>query len=378
MPVSFSLGFSRLTGVIVAASWLCVAGPAWAGGGGADLTSLNDFISRMCPIVGLKPCPQLPTISQAALEFAGLANSTVEQVRAFDNDAPAVNAGNPPTDAPTLLVLGPFNPSKAGSSLGFVAVDASTAARPVQPSDPGANNFFYAVTSPSLASGQPDTLNLFYDDTLGTNHSFTKGGQPVATISVPLAVLNKNNTERPLPILLQIVASCNGNETCLTANAMGDFSGNGNQQTKTAASLGINFVAMFGPSAAFSQPHLIFEVQIPLLVTQATDFPYFYNHATLMEYPLSPFVPTAFIADDLGTKVGGSPIGIAPSAAPLCPSTTNCSTNPPAAVFPLCASLPNGAGTPVPSVAAFYAISTGGEALISAPLTPTTPIKCPF
>src|SRR5690348_9749659 len=91
---------SPLAGVITVVSWICVGGPAWAGGGGADLASLNSFVSEMCARVGLTPCPQLPTISQAALEFAGLQNSTVEQVRAFDNDAPAANAGNAATDTP--------------------------------------------------------------------------------------------------------------------------------------------------------------------------------------------------------------------------------------------------------------------------------------
>src|SRR5438105_15734328 len=102
MPVSFSSRFSRLTGVIVVASWLCLAGPAWAGGGGADLTSLNSFVSGMCARVGLTPCPQLRTISQAALEFAGLHNSPVEQLRACDADAPAASAANAATDTAAL------------------------------------------------------------------------------------------------------------------------------------------------------------------------------------------------------------------------------------------------------------------------------------
>lgn len=375
MPALRQLTKSARLVFAIAALWLYCGGPVWAGDGGEDLGSLQALVNDMCTLVGLNPCPQLPTASQAALEFAGLQNSPVEMARAAGNIAPAINAGNPPLASPPSL----SNPAATLSALSPLAFSGGTSpAPPTQLYDTAATNFLlYAVASG--VSAQPDTLNLFYDDLAGTNNSFTKGSQTVARISLPLAILNKNNTETAVPTVLQIVAACSGGASCLTANAVGDFAGNGNVQTKSAASVGINFAAVFSASAVSSQPHLIFEVQVPLLVTRATDFPYFFIAATAQPYPLSPEFSTAFSFDDLGTKLSGSPIGLVPSAAPLCPSgATNCSTNPPPAVYPLCASLPSGAGGAVPAVAAFYAIATNGEALLSAPLTPTSPIACLF
>ena len=60
--------FSRLAGVL-AALWLCGAGSAWAGDGG-DLASLQAIIGQpdgstgLGVIFGMKPCPQLPTVTQ--------------------------------------------------------------------------------------------------------------------------------------------------------------------------------------------------------------------------------------------------------------------------------------------------------------------------
>ena len=352
--------------------WLSV-GTAWAGAGGEDLGGLQSVVNGMCTTVGLNPCPQLPTVSQAVLEIAGLGNSPAEVVRALGNAGPAISAGNAVLGpAPTLA-----NPAATLATLtplGFVG--GASGASPAQPYDARRNNLLYAVVS--AVSGSPDTLNLIYDDLVGTQNSFVKG-QSVATISVPLAVLNKDNTERPVPTLLQVVASCTGGAACLTANAVGDFGGNGNLQTKTAASVGINVTAAFAASAVSAQSHLIFEVQVPLLVTRATDSAYFYTAITGQPYLFSPLFDTAFLSDAGGTKLGAAPIGLAPSAAPLCPSSvTNCAATPPAAVFPLCASLPSGSGGASPAVAAFYALATDGEALLSAPTAPTGPIKCPF
>src|SRR5215469_8686521 len=90
---------SRLAGAVAGLS-LCGAGAAWAGDG-ADLGSLNallaDPTSGLCQFFKMSPCPQLPTVTQAVLQVAGLGNNVPEIVRAQNSIPPgvAVTAGNP-------------------------------------------------------------------------------------------------------------------------------------------------------------------------------------------------------------------------------------------------------------------------------------------
>src|SRR5277367_4836770 len=83
-PCRTSSTFSRLAGAL-AALWLYGAGTAWAGDG-ADLASLNLLLSTpttgLCAILNMTTCPQLPTITQAILEVAGLGNSPPEVLAA--------------------------------------------------------------------------------------------------------------------------------------------------------------------------------------------------------------------------------------------------------------------------------------------------------
>jgi hypothetical protein len=386
--LSFSK-FSRLAGV-TAVCWICGAGAAWAGGGGESLGSLQAIIGKpdgsdgLCQLLGMAPCPQFPTITQAVLEIAGLENASVEATRNLGAAGSAIIAGNAPRDSapalsnplPTLQILSP---------LAFIDNQIINNQRQAAPAQlfQAADTYFYAVSSG--VSAQPDTLNLFYDDVASTKLSSFVKGQNVAAMSLPLVILNKDGRERAVMTTVQIVASCTGGPACLTANVTGDFSNSGNPQTRTAASLGINFAAVFDFSAvSLSQKHLIFGLQVPLLVTRATDPAYFVS-ASGQTYLLSPTLGTAFSADALGTKFSGSPIGIGPSPVPLCtsatcPPVTTPPTPPAPASFALCANLPkDGAGTvPVPAVAAFYAITVYGEVLLSAPVNPTSPIVCPF
>jgi hypothetical protein len=57
---------------------------------------LSDPESGLCVTFGINPCPQLPTITQAVLEVAGLQNSPSEVVRALNSIPPGcwVDAGN--------------------------------------------------------------------------------------------------------------------------------------------------------------------------------------------------------------------------------------------------------------------------------------------
>src|SRR5438309_1799014 len=72
---------SRLSGVL-AAIWLCTAGPAWAGGGGASVGTLQSLLlDPVCDFLGVTSCPQLPTINQIVLETSALENIPPNLVR---------------------------------------------------------------------------------------------------------------------------------------------------------------------------------------------------------------------------------------------------------------------------------------------------------
>jgi hypothetical protein len=431
----------RLAGA-VAALWLCGAGAAWAGGGGESLTTLQAVIGKadgttgLCKLLGMGSnfgniCPQLPTFTQAILEAAGLANSPPEVVAAQNGLPPGSNvyANNPAKDVvpPGLFSPTPFpltaNTSPALSELlstvtPLAFISSQNAARlptPAQLYDPNANTFLYAVTVSSIGFATPpggtvpDTLDVFYEDLSRGNQTFTNG-QVVAKFSLPLTVLNNNGTENPPVIVtLQIKATCTGGPSCLQAQVISGFGASASNPI-AASQFGIQFALVFGASPTSTQPHAIFEVAVPLLVTGAcvpattgcplppppppnTDPAYFYAlHNNGIAGQLNLGISTAFVFDDLGVApsqpgilpTGGSSIGLAPTAGPLgpppsctpTPPATTCT--PPAATFALCASLPGGNGNgqaPVPSVAAYYGIATNGGALLSAALSSTS--VCP-
>ncbi len=386
-------------------------------------------------ILKLTSCPQLPTITQALLEVAALASSPPEIVAAQNSIAPGSNvtAGNlaavpPPPDfggvpfplnsttSPALQdLLSTLTPAAfASKNLGTAAATQLYA--------PNADTFLYAVgvsSSGEVETGAnltaPDTVYFFYDDLFRVAQAFTKG-QIVAKFSFPLTVLNSNGTENPAVMTTLKITSCaNGLASCFTANATGDFLGTRSPQTVDASQLGIQFALVFGKSPTSTQKHAIFEVAVPLLVTGAcvgsdpmclpgqtfpgpnTDPPYFYFFHNGVPGPINTAIYTAFgtAGDDLGAHAHpvtqpeilpvGASIGLAPTAAPLCTSTT-CPPPPgtlpqQAPTFALCAALPDNSNGPAarlrPAVGAFYAISTNGETLLSAPLAPSISIVCP-
>jgi hypothetical protein len=130
-------------------------------------------------------------------------------------------------------------------------------------------------------------------------------------------------------------------------------------------------------------------------VTQPTDPAYFTTNQAYAPNSgqfFYPGLPTSFI-NNVGVtnipKFLGSPIGVAPYAAPQCPNDPmtgkpqlNCATaNPlPATNFPFCASIAadGSSGTIFPAVAVFYSIGTFGTTYLSAPLNPPTNVSCPF
>jgi hypothetical protein len=389
MSISLSShAFSRLAGA-VAALWLGCAGPVWAGDGGGDLGTLNSALLGLCtttlPNLGvtLPSCPQAPTITQGILQLAAWTLVPNEMISAT-NSIPLgarVNAGNPsiPPVGPTPPQITAF-PVK-GSALSnllpnltpLAFVSSSKGAAATQLYDPNADIFFYAVASlsqTSTQSVQPDTLYLFYESTSRTNGSL-KQGQIVAKMSLPLTILSNSGTESLVSATLQFRATQAGD--CSASTVLSTLW----PPTGIApGQIGVDCAVVFAPSPLSQKLHAIFQVQVPLVVTMATDPLYFSN-------PISN-VMFSFQADDTGFSAGsnilgpnGSSIGIGPAPVPL--------GSPPAmgvaSTSAFCADLPvrNGNGQPpVPSVAAYYAISTAGETLLSAAIPATSTSVCPF
>ena len=406
-----------------AAIWLCAAGSAFAGDGGASLGTLQNLINALCGAFGMSTCPQLPTISQAVLEVAALENSPPEMVRPLNSIDPGnyVDAGNPAVQLPADAF--PFSPSTVQSllsssrPLAFTGASNSNGpAKATQLFNSAASAFLYAVASgPSVGSSQlpvPDTLYLFYDDPSRTNSNFSQG-QIVAKFSLPLTVLNTDGTEREVAATLQFRSPGAGDRPCTAtppatmsaSTVVGDFAGTGTgTQTYGANQIGVDCAVVFGQSPISSKAHAIFLVKLRLLVTQLVDPLYFYFATNASTGPVNLGIPSAFFNDVTGVTpsappvtnpltapilgANGKSIGIAPSAAPQCTGPTAtpgtgipgaCSDPPPSGIFALCANLPgNGNGQPpVPSVAAFYAVGTDGETFLSAPIVPSSPIACP-
>lgn len=395
-PSIRSFIYSRLTGA-VATLWLCCAGPAWAGDGGNDLGTLNNALTDLCSTlstlgVSVPSCPQAPTITQGVLQLAAWNLVPTEMISAT-NSIPLgqrVNAGSP-----SIPPVGPIPPPITAfpvqgtelsnlltnlTPLAFISSSPGPA-KATQLYNTDAEIFFYAVASGTGV--QPDTLYLFYDDTARTNANLMQGAI-VANISLPLVVLSSDGTtERLVPTILQFRVPAAGGLPCSASTVVGNFSGaSSGSQTLMASKIGVNCAVVFAPSPLSAKSHAIFEVQVPLVVTMITDPLYFLNPISNVNF--------SFKASDTGFTpptvnppqtpilgANGNSIGIGPAAVPLGP--------PPAAgvatAYALCANLPGGNGNgqpPIPAVAAYYAISTAGEALLSAAIPSASTSACPF
>jgi hypothetical protein len=253
-----------------------------------------------------------------------------------------------------------------------------------QLSDPDAGAFSYAVASLSASSTQavqPDTFYVLYEDLSLVKQTFNKN-QIVGYFSLPLTMLDSTGAPSQVMTNLQVVATtCSGGPACLQLQAVGGF---GTPQNPIPASqLGINFALVFAPSPISTNPHAFFELQVPLVITNAIDPLYFGNPISNVDF--------AFKSDETGFLLpngNGTSIGIGPAAAPLCSTSGTCPPATPPYVFALCAKLPGGNGNngngngngqaPVPAVAAYYAISTVGETLLTAPVHGFSGSVCPF
>ena len=323
-----------------AALWLS-AGAAWAGAGGADAGTLQSFLNdTLCPFLGMTTnCPNLfPNVTELVLETAALENAPPEMVRAMNAISPTatVTVGNPPAGSPfSLSNVAPLAFASPSTSKGTLSV--------VQPGNAAANSFFYAATNGIAAMQSPDTLVLTFDYPPLTNpQPAVSRGTDLADIMLPLTVLN-GGSESAAPTLLKIRAgSC---KTCYTVTATGNFTGSG-PQTVNASALGLTVGVAFQSSPNAAAAHAVITVQVPLLVTAATDPAYFYD-------PISAVLQSLFVVDELGftpALPGGLPIGMAPVASQFS------------------ANIANTTGVSVPAVNAYLAIATDGETLVSAPL----------
>jgi hypothetical protein len=433
---------SRISGA-VAGLWLCGAGAAWAGGG-ADFGTLTALLTNgdtgICDLFHIKPCPVVPSITQAALEVAAQGNNLSEMLLLQNQFAPAsrVKADNPPAtaaDIPSdpkspsykaILPTASTTPSVLSvlsslTPLAFISQSLGTALTPgtapvTQLLDTNADAFLYAVgLSSTGTTGQraplplPDYVYFFYDDLFRFNLSFATG-TTIAKFTFPLRVFNSDGTERAVSTTLNFVATNAGD--CSMSTVMGDFAGQGGgaSQSLTPDKIGISCQVVLSPSPASAQTHVIFEVAVPLLVinlgldstgqcpttaTQCPDPLYFYSYATnqhpVLSNPVnSPKVNqgvyTAFqtsTGHSNSTNLGktGIAIGLAPSAAPLCSDLgIVCSSTPMANTFPICANLPTkntGNSVPLrPAVGAYFAMATSGETLLSTALGTESTSTC--
>jgi hypothetical protein len=433
-------GISWLASVS-AAIWMYGAGTAWAGDGGDSLGTIQAIIGPVdgstgfCHLLGMgtnfgTTCPQLPTVTQAILEAAALGLSPPEMVAAQNSIAPGSNviAANPAAvvlnDTVTPFPLTSKTTPKLSdllstlTPLAFIsAKNSNGTAAPTQLYDTDADTFLYAVTASTFGIKMkpggtvPDTALFFYDD-LSRNSNFSRG-QTAAKFLLPLTVLNVDATgkvsERAVPATLNLIAPT---ADCSASTVTGDFMGKGgsNTQTVKAADIALQCAVVFGKSPTSNENHAIFQVAIPLLVTGTSGSPYntdpayfysFVNTDPVTGAPAGPiniglFTAFTFFDDVFGTPASANPpilgangiaIGIAPTAGPLCTAIT-CPKPPPdpppppppgSIHFALCANLPrnNGNAPLVPSVGAYYAIATDGEALLSAALPGVSTSVCP-
>jgi hypothetical protein len=387
-----SLSLSRLAAAAVAALCLLCAGqPAKAGGGASgDQPLARSFLDSICSALGMTPaqCPQVPAATQVFLEISGLLNSPPDDVRNIYGLPPAFcgNLGFPGSPCPTVAVNAvnapvkspPAGPLDIAYLTPLAFIPGTTFPTVTQYGDPTAKRFLYAALIEG-SDGQPQALDLVLDDTLGTNKQFSKG--PVVAFSLPLVVL-QSGTETPVAATLQLTATCNG-ANCLSGTVTG-VTGSG-KSPPSAAQLGIQFSSTFASSPNSATAHQIYELLLPLVVTNSNDPGYFTlnpplcpnsNGANLLSGYCNAFSKQelGFSASVLGS---GSSIGAPPYAAPLCTSAT-CPSQGTATTtyFGFCAGFPNLAATNVPAVETFLQIGTNGTTSLSTP-TSTQGIACP-
>jgi hypothetical protein len=398
----------------IAAVWLLCAGPAWAGGA-SDAGTLLSLLCNTFASSLVIACPQYPTyadttttpatpISPATpiiLELAAWQNVAPDIVRMQDSDCVlfgtangpgnfycsqlAVNATNGPANSPGSGPPPSTTTSPAAlstlNSLAFVS--NATSLTVTQNGDPNANSFIYAAVLEDKSG-----LDIFYDYVAAQSPQ----GQFKVVISVPLAVL-VNGAATETSVVATLTATCNGAAGCSNVTVSGNFPSAKKNPPYSPADLGLSFQSFFAPSPNSHTPHLIIELQAPLLMSTQTDPLYFpisgfesLPQCANGSNPISGYcnafsatnVPKGFAPKFL-TKTA---VGMAPSAAPQCPGNqpglpsppgslcpTNLPTNPTQPLSPtfgFCASFSGN-----PAAAFFLAIAPDGTTITSSPVNPS-------
>jgi hypothetical protein len=380
---------SRLCGAVTAI-WLCAAGPASAGSGASAEGLQMALLDPLCSFLGVASCPQLPTVAQIVEEVSALENIPPNLVRSqiigvslgLDQSSGACtvagNFGFVPCDTLAVNAINPLASSSIGPSdlsqltpLAFNSKSGQVVV-PVPLGTSGQNSFFYAVLTGE--SGQ-HKLDLFIDYPLWTARTFTIG-QVLATISFPMVILN-GAIETPVSATLQVTAACAGGVAACLSGTVSGIPGTGTTPL-SAAQLGIQLGFSFAASPNSATQHGIFEVQLPVIVTQSTDPAHFgvspVNSAVTLINQASG-LPTAFSKNDVGVtpSVLGKPIGVPPYPGPLCTAAT-CPANPPTpptTFYGFCASIAN-----TPAAAAFASVGTDGTAYAVSQIAAPQP-QCP-
>jgi hypothetical protein len=368
---------SRL-GAAAVSIWLFGAVPAWAEGGGADAVTLQGLLNDVCAVFGIPraSCPLLGNTTTdpptpVVLEISALSNNPLDTIRRGDGACElttaakglplcpevAVNALN----APVRSLTGPSDEKRSPVALSYLTPLAfKPGAIPTQYGDPAATNFLYSVVLEG-DDGRPEALDVFYD-LPETSKPLKKG--VVATISIPLAVYNNlDGSEHSVSAMLQLTASCPG-ANCLTGTITGDFAGMG-AQTYSAAQLGVQFASRFARSPNSTTPHFILELLVPVLVTSKNDPEYFGAATATCRYGANPDSGycNGFSMENLGWPAAflgsGKSVGIGPSVAPY----PHDGTFRPAVLF-------SASFFGNPAVAAYFAIDTTGNTLLTTPVSP--------
>jgi hypothetical protein len=310
-------------------------------------------------------------MTPVVLEISALSNEPLDTIRLGDGACQlstffsglplcpevAVNAVN----APVRGSIGPSGEKRSPIALSYLTPLAfKPGAIPTQYGDPAATSFLYAVVLES-DDGRPEILDVFYD--LPETTKPLKRGV-VATISIPLAVYNSlDGSEQSVSAMLQLTANCPGAD-CLTGTISGDFSGMG-MQTYSAAQLGIQFASRFARSPNSTAPHFILEVLVPVLVTSKNDLGYFGVATATCRYGANPDSGycNGFSEENLGWPAAflgsGKSVGIGPSVAPY----PHDHTFRPALLF-------SASFFGNPAAAAYFAIGTTGNALLTTRVSP--------
>lgn len=206
--------------------------------------------------------------------------------------------------------------------------DMSGSAVPVPLGDSSANSLLYAAIAPGVSG--PTELYLMYDYLPRTNQEFGPG-EFVADIKFPLHQQDGEGGLMEIPIVVQIRGQedTGGEELAIIESFFDVFvcidCGGEGEQVISADLFGIEGAVGFGPSTLSMDPHLLIELEVPLLIPAG----------------FGPAFPTDGLPGILNPPGGGGPIGYSPDPAFWGAGIANDGVDPPAsaAIFQI---LPNG------------------------------------